>query len=74
MRRTWTIGRYDDLLYAIRVEDGRVKVSIFNPRTKIWKDLPPLPKHDMCVHLHGVVKKHHEALAFKIIPLTSLCL
>ncbi|KAG0612111.1 hypothetical protein M758_6G002500 [Ceratodon purpureus] len=70
-RGTWTIGSHDGLLYAIRKENNVLKVGVFNPRTKIWKELPPLQKPDIHVHLHGMVKQHREAEDYKLVMVTN---
>lgn len=71
IKGTLTIGSHDGLLYAIRKEDGILKLGIFNPRTKIWKELPSLQKPDKHVHLHGMVTQHREAECYKLILVTN---
>lgn len=68
---TWTIGSHDGLLYAIRTEANVLRVGVFNPKTKIWKELPPLQKLDKHVHLHGMVKQHREAQNYKLVLVTN---
>ena len=68
-----TIGSYGGLLYAIIKDDSveNLKVGVFDPRTKFWKDLPPLASSDKHVHLHGMVKEHRDAEDYMLILVTN---
>lgn len=71
-KRSWTIGGYGCLLYAIiRENDQDLKVGTFDPRTKIWNELPPLLKPEKYIHLHGMIKQQREAELYKLVIVSN---
>lgn len=72
-KQPWAIGSYGGLLYAIIKDDSveNLKVGVFDPRTKVWKDLPPLANSDKHVRLHGMVKEHRDAQDYMLILVTN---